>query len=1357
MDVMETMSNHSNHKERRMKNSKNDDEAVQAEDETGVVAGINMLLGNAHRSNINNDHASLQHNNPNEEPSSASNNLNTATLKTNPIMMQHQTSSIASSNSNSGSIAVTFALPAAASAPPTRTSCYGGSHSGGEANSSGSLSSTSGGGEQQRQHHPQRRPVLRNGNTTTGGRNIMSSMNMMSSINMSLGSSSSNNNPNRISSNTCSSNTTSNSGSGSGSDQTNTPMVTSSSGANTNNSSGSGSDGGMETNSLSHQNHHQRGDGDNASLEYYYAGYGSGSLATDGSNSGGPRDTTVSVGTGVNGGGVSNSNAVQVPSFASFRGSSLAAAAELNRGNNNAAAAVLPHPEGMTRHVLVAANDASNPPNFHHASSHLRHHRSSRRSTNTSSNNVTGGALNMNLQGQHHSQQQLQQHQASSSSTNETNGIPSTIGTNRRSVRLLPPPGEQEQQQRHITVMAPSFPPPSDVWSSGSSMSGGGRSSGGSGGERKRPATNTAALASSMRPTASTSTTSATSNAKSAVHVSTMDPILKPNSMLFSPQHNKKVAIQTSSSPPDTIKADSSKDGDVKVVVSSKKTNVTTTTAIVDSSSKKKNLKRKAFMLTPTTTTTTTSTNTTRSDDSSDGVRSDTEAVGSGSEEGYEASSSSNAERQSGSSGSDSVSSDDANKNKVLKSSRNNTATGSSGGGGGGGSPKSKSGNSIMESSKRTETSSMSSSVLADFSSGVNEELNSFSSSPNSSCMSLNEFEEEKAKVVKGESGNAIQGPEPMETEPLPQQSTTRTHRKRPHHETELKDTDIDMSAPDTTMKSGLALMEKSLQQKVRSTHHYHSRSTGRKMLEESFLSAKRNLSSGSSPEDVKAVTASALDSTTSSVSASGSATVSKEKLGSIVTNSAHRPMKELSYQDTLVYSLGPDVMALVVSFLEVPESHTFLTSPLSKTWLETYTVPQELWKILCTSKPFYAKLEESPDGNSDISTCSFPLCNDLEIRHLFGRYRLLYSSFVRCVKYLDRLRDDAINGRTPSVYNDARQDLHPYNRNGSLKAYFARARRLVRRNRRSGSPSSSSVSGSLTTDSGEEQKTGESKVSAEAAAASSRSENSNGSQRNSQPRLGRSMLTERLLRPTRTGDVDNVNLPWSCAIYSVVNWMVAFVDVEGIQVRCRTFHGLCFWYFCIQANFFFGTLSQIMCLKVLPYLLEDETQRTTAQRAGLTDSVLRAMVIFPDSIELHTAAFHTLVLLARPLGGNEGMLFHTAMVNTRGIFNSSNNSSASSKNGIVIMLDSMRRFAQDEMLQAMSCWSLVNVALTPLQKSMLVKLGGLTVTANAMLQHPYNAEVQFRALFALINLVIPCKFYVICFSIFIVVNNFII
>jgi len=205
----------------------------------------------------------------------------------------------------------------------------------------------------------------------------------------------------------------------------------------------------------------------------------------------------------------------------------------------------------------------------------------------------------------------------------------------------------------------------------------------------------------------------------------------------------------------------------------------------------------------------------------------------------------------------------------------------------------------------------------------------------------------------------------------------------------------------------------------------------------------------------------------------------------------------------------------------------------------------------------------------------------------------------------------------------------------------------------------------------------------------------------------------------------------------------VAFADVEGIQV---------------------------MCLKVLPYLLEDEQQRITAQRVGLTDVILRGMILFPDNVQLHTASFHTLVLLARPLGGREGMLFHSSMVNAAGIFSGgdarngnnaaqvgagsaddSNESGSNEqgsmfsggpqndgKNGIAVMLDSMRRFEGDEALQAMSCWSLVNIALAPVQKEVLVKLGGIEVTTNAMMRHPHNAEVQFRALFALINLVIP-------------------
>lgn len=226
--------------------------------------------------------------------------------------------------------------------------------------------------------------------------------------------------------------------------------------------------------------------------------------------------------------------------------------------------------------------------------------------------------------------------------------------------------------------------------------------------------------------------------------------------------------------------------------------------------------------------------------------------------------------------------------------------------------------------------------------------------------------------------------------------------------------------------------------------------------------------------------------------------------------------------------------------------------------------------------------------------------------------------------------------------------------------------------------------------------------------------DSASGPNRKKQPKLGKSMITDRLLGPSQTGDPGNLTLPWSCAIYSIVNWMVAFLDVEGIQ---------------------------ILCLKVLPFLLEDEKQRMTAQRTGLTDVILRAMVLFDKSVQLHIAAFHTIVLLARPLGGKEGMLFHSSMV-ASGIFGGQ--TSQHRKNGIAVMVDSMRRFEDNEILQAMSCWALVNIALAPAQKAILVKLGGIQATLNAMLRHPFNAEVQFRALFALINLVIPCKYHLI-------------
>ena len=55
-----------------------------------------------------------------------------------------------------------------------------------------------------------------------------------------------------------------------------------------------------------------------------------------------------------------------------------------------------------------------------------------------------------------------------------------------------------------------------------------------------------------------------------------------------------------------------------------------------------------------------------------------------------------------------------------------------------------------------------------------------------------------------------------------------------------------------------------------------------------------------------------------------------------------------------------------------------------------------------------------------------------------------------------------------------------------------------------------------------------------------------------------------------------------------------------------------------------------------------------------------------------------------------------------------------------------------------MGCWSLVNLALNHQQKLALLALDGLDAVLAAMAHHPSTLEVQFRALFALINFVIP-------------------
>jgi len=451
------------------------------------------------------------------------------------------------------------------------------------------------------------------------------------------------------------------------------------------------------------------------------------------------------------------------------------------------------------------------------------------------------------------------------------------------------------------------------------------------------------------------------------------------------------------------------------------------------------------------------------------------------------------------------------------------------------------------------------------------------------------------------------------------------------------------------------------------------------------------------------------------------------------------------------ILSMGCDVMAHILTFLHPPEILDVLTTPLSKRWRRNFTSQPELWRVLCLVDPFKAimndpisptlsKAEFDADNQAEVASLSdrtyYSVKTCKKTEKLLDKYRLLYTSFVRCMKYVSQIRDDAINGRPPayidygisgafggspdmvsvgnaSTKNNGGSSSPPppttLGSNRNLQMFLAQARDVVLNSSNNGNPNNF----------GGETKADDSprrldifpslSTAARVGTAHRKNERAKKCEGNKRgPKFGRSMITSRLYGPVQGSEPSNLNLPWSCAIYSIVNWMVAFSDVEGLQT---------------------------LCLKVLPVLLENEQHRLTAQHAGLADVVLRAMVMFSKSSQLHIAAFHTIVLLARPHGGREGMMFRTSMTADgifRGIYQ------RHGKSGIAVMLDSMRRFQDNATLLAMSCWALVNIALVSDQKAVLVKLGGIQAITNAMYRHPFSAELQFRALFALINLVIP-------------------
>ncbi len=193
--------------------------------------------------------------------------------------------------------------------------------------------------------------------------------------------------------------------------------------------------------------------------------------------------------------------------------------------------------------------------------------------------------------------------------------------------------------------------------------------------------------------------------------------------------------------------------------------------------------------------------------------------------------------------------------------------------------------------------------------------------------------------------------------------------------------------------------------------------------------------------------------------------------------SSIRKSQKQQLSRTTPLYNVGVDIMAKILSYLEPIEANRVLSEPLSKTFRETFSVPQDVWKILCLSEPFYAMVDKKR-SDSDDSISSFPvLNNNVEVRHVLGRYRLLYSSFVRCLSYLDRIKDDALHGRT-RMYNDPEHefDKSQFQRNSSLVRFFARARDVTRRESDS-DISSSSLSSEGKDNTQEQQESDGSKV----------------------------------------------------------------------------------------------------------------------------------------------------------------------------------------------------------------------------------------------------------------------------------------
>jgi len=157
-----------------------------------------------------------------------------------------------------------------------------------------------------------------------------------------------------------------------------------------------------------------------------------------------------------------------------------------------------------------------------------------------------------------------------------------------------------------------------------------------------------------------------------------------------------------------------------------------------------------------------------------------------------------------------------------------------------------------------------------------------------------------------------------------------------------------------------------------------------------------------------------------------------------------------------------------------------------------------------------------------------------------------------------------------------------------------------------------------------------------------------------------------------------------------------------------------------------------IRLLECLASLTEVEEERIRLEICDGLSTVLRVMHLYRNHAAMQTAVCRVLVTAARPIGGFEGATFRIGMETI------SNAGRIGSGGGITLILEAMKKYPYDASLQAMACWSLVNIALVPSLKQAIIAANGFEWVITTMRLHPENVEVQFRAIFALVNLVSP-------------------